>query len=113
MNNIIDDIRDEYSKQIAKKLDDNMYEFLEKNGYYLERNNVEQIIKLRDELAKEDKQIRYETTIVAQQIEEPYEIIIHGLIFFDSISHPLDKEQVKEIILKDYYNKNNLESEEE
>ena len=106
---MLDELMNEYKKQIAQKIDDNMYEFLEKNGYHLERNNVQQIIELRDKLAKEDKQIRCETTIVARQIEEPYKIITHGLIFFDSISHPLNKEQVEELVLKDYYSKNNLE----
>ena len=99
-------------KGLAKEIDNKMYKFLEDNGYYLERNNVEQIIKLRDELAKEDKQIRCETTIVSFNINEPYEVKTHGLIFFDSISNPLSKEEVDELILKDYYKKNNIDEQE-
>ena len=96
---------DELIRQMSKEMDNYMYAFLEKNGYHLERNNVEQIIKLKNELAKEDKQIRCETTVVAHHLNEPYKIITHGLIFFDSISNPLSDEQVKELILKDYYKK--------
>lgn len=102
---MLDELMNEYARQMSKKIDNDMYVFLEKNGYHLERNNVEQIIKLKNELAKEDKQIRYETTVVAQHLNEPYKIITHGLIFFDSISNPLSDEQVKELILKDYYKK--------
>ena len=98
-----------YIKGLAKEIDDKMYKFLEDNGYYLERNNVEQIIKLRDELAKEDKQIRCETAIVSFSINEPYEVKTHGLIFFDSISTPLSKDEVDKLILEDYYKKNKLE----
>ena len=105
MIKMLDELMNEYARQMSKKIDNDMYVFLEKNGYHLERNNVEQIIKLKNELAKEDKQIRCETTVVVQHLNEPYKIITHGLIFFDSISNPLSDEQVKELILKDYYKK--------
>lgn len=99
---------EEYSKQLAKEIDDELYKFLEENDYYLEKGNVDQIIKLRNDLAKEDKQIRCESTVVSQSLEDPYKIKIHSLIFFDSISHPLSKEQVEELILKSYYLKQGL-----
>ena len=90
------------AKEIASKLDCEMYKFLEKNGYQIERNNIEQLTKLRDELAKEDKQIRVETRIIEQCFGEELFVRHHELVFFDSISNPLNDDQVTEMILKSY-----------
>lgn len=93
------------AKNITQKIDDKLYEFLEDNGYHIERNNAEQVIELKDKLAKEDKQIRWEAAIVGINLTKQCEYILHSLIFFDSISNPLSEEKVRELIINDYYKK--------
>ena len=90
------------AKKIAEEMDNRMYDWLEEQGIHLERNNLERIIELRDKLAKEDTQIRCESMIVETSINDPFEVKTHGIIFFDRISKPLDREQVEEMILKSY-----------
>ena len=99
----MDEIMETCTKQMVEKMDDEMYKFLDKNGYHLERGNIHQIKQLRDKLATKDIQVRCETMVVACQLYEPYNIKTHGLIFFDSISCPRTREQVEELILEDYY----------
>lgn len=107
MNVFENGIMEQMARETAKQVDNEMYDFLEKNGYNLERGNVEQIIELRDELAKEDKQVRAEARIVEQNFGEEYKIKSHGLIFFDSVSNPLTYDQVTEMILKSYKSEKN------
>ena len=93
----------EFTRQIAEKIDDQIYEFLEKNGYHLERGNIQQIEQLRDELASKDIQIRCETFTFSYPFDENYNYKAHTVIFFDSISTPRDTQQVRNLILEDFY----------
>lgn len=93
---MIEDIVKEYTSKVAEEIDNRMYNFLEENGYALERGNVQQILDLKEKLAREDKQVRVESAIVGEKInEEHLETIMHSMIFFDSISHPLKKKMLK------------------
>lgn len=103
---MMSEIIEKYIENLAKDTDNKMYEFLEKNGYKLERNNVQQILDLKNKLAEEDKQVRVETVIVDVKKEgENIQIITHSLFFFDSIKHPLDPENVRKMIIDDYRKK--------
>ena len=84
------EMKEEITKQLIAQIDNDMYDFLEENGYCLERGNAKQIIKLRDELAQLDKQVRIECLDVRMKNENS--IKNHYVIFFDSLSHPLSKE---------------------
>lgn len=91
------------AKKVAADLDNRMYEWLEEQGIHLERGNVEQIIALRDKLAAEDKQIRCETAVVDFiQEEDSYKCITKSLIFYDSLSNPLTRDAVEDLIKRSY-----------
>ncbi len=79
-----------------------MYDFLEENGYCLERGNAKQIIKLRDELAKKDKQLRVEYLNTEIKGDNKNIIQTNYVIFFDSLSHPLSKDEVENLIRKEH-----------
>ena len=88
---------EEIAKQSASKLDKEVYKFLKQNGYDLEENNIEQILKLKEQLAKKDRQLRIEH--LEDEIHSNNGIKInytfHYVIFFDSISHPMSIEEIK------------------
>lgn len=105
-----EDITKEYTSKVAKEIDNKMYDFLDENGYTLERGNVQQILDLKEKLAKEDKQVRAESDIVGYKIYDDHlELISHAIFFFDSISHPLKRKYVKEMIVDDYVRRNNVQ----
>lgn len=109
---MIEDIMKEYTSNVAKEIDNKMYNFLEENSYFLERGNVQQILELKEKLAKEDKQVRVESAIVGEKINgEHLEAIMHSVIFFDSISHPLNRENVEKMIAESYARKHLLDKE--
>lgn len=109
---MIEDIMKEYTSNVAKETDNKMYNFLEENGYFLERGNVQQILELKEKLAKEDKQVRVESAIVDEKINgEHLETIMHSMIFFDSISHPLKRKDVENMIVESYARKHLLDKE--
>ncbi len=103
---MMSEIIKQYAENLAKDTDSKMYEFLEENGYKLERNNIQQIIDLKNKLAEEDKQVRVESVIVDEKNEgQNIQIITHSLFFFDSIKHPLDTNYVRQMIIDDYRRK--------
>lgn len=74
---------EDITSKAAEEVDNKMYNFLEENGYILERGNVQQILDLKEKLAREDKQVRVESTIVGEKINGEYlEAITHSIIFF-------------------------------
>ena len=109
---MIEDIMKEYTNNISKETDREMYDFLEENGYILERGNIQQILDLKEKFAKEDKQVRVESAIVGAKLEENHlEQIINTIFFFDSLSHPLKREDVEKMIVDDYAKKHLLDKE--
>lgn len=109
---MIDEITKEYTHNLAKEIDNEMYNFLDKNGYHLERGNVQQILDLKEKLAREDKQVRVESAIVGKKINgEHLEAIMHSMIFFDSIRHPLKRKDVENMIVESYAKKHLLDKE--
>ena len=107
---MIEGIVREYASKVAEEIDNQVYNFLEENGYILERGNIKQILDLKEKLAKEDKQVRAESAIVGIKLEgERIEAIRHSMIFFDSISHPLKRENVEKMIVESYARKHLLD----
>lgn len=101
---------EDITSKVAEEIDNKMYNFLEENGYTLERGNVQQILDLKEKLAREDKQVRVESTIVGEKINgEHLEAIMHSIIFFDSISHPLKRKDVENMIVESYAKKHLLD----
>lgn len=96
---------EEYTKQFIEQLDNDMYDFLEENGYCLERGNAKQITKLRDELAKQDKQLRVEYLDTKITKDNKNYIRTNYVIFFDSLSHPLSKSEINNLIRKEHGSK--------
>ena len=88
---------EEIAKQSASKLDKEMYKFLKQNGYDLEENNIEQILKLKEQLAKKDRQLRLEhlDDEIYSVNEKRISYKTSYVIFFDSLSHPMSIEEIK------------------
>ena len=104
---MIDDIIKEYTSNVAKEIDSRMYDFLEENGYVLERGNVKQILELKEKLAKEDKQVRVESGVVGNELcDEGLKIITNYIFFFDSISNPIGRKDVEMMIVNDWIRRN-------
>jgi hypothetical protein len=83
-----------------KKDLDNMYcEFLEENGYKIDKPyNIEQLKQIKEDLEKQDKFLDYvEYTEFSKNSEQAYHYVIP---FFNSISNPLTEETRNEIIEK-------------
>lgn len=101
MNNFFND---KFYSKVAKKIDDEMYNFLEKEGYHLERGNVQQILELKEKLAKEDKQVRVGVSHIENKMHKDgsVEIIVSRFFFIDSLSHPINKEDIEKMVRKKY-----------
>lgn len=101
--NNIPDIEDNFINELVKqqaKDVDNMYcEFLEKNGYKIDKPyNIEQLKEIKEDLAKQDKFVDYlEYTEFADNCTQVYHYVIP---FFNSISNPLSEITRNEIIKK-------------
>lgn len=83
-------------KQNCKSLDKEIYKFLKQNGYDLEENNIEQLLTLKERLAFQDKQLRVEyiSNDIHNNDGQKISYTSHYVIFFDSISHPLTREEI-------------------
>lgn len=93
---------EEITQLFARQIDNDMYDFLEENGYCLERGNTKQIVKLKDELARQDKQLRIEYLDTKIKKDNKNYIRTDYVIFFDSLSNPLSKDEVDELIRKEH-----------
>ena len=93
---------EEITQLFARQIDNDMYDFLEENGYCLERGNTKQIVKLKDELARQDKQLRIEYLDTKIEKDNKNYIRTDYVIFFDRLSNPLSKDEVDELIRKEH-----------
>lgn len=93
----------ERAKKVAKEMDEMIFKFLRDNGYQVDDNATpDEVLKLNEELAKEDKQVRYETIFIPIYNEDKYGCDIYGTAFFDSVKKPLNKEKVEELLMRKY-----------
>lgn len=92
-----DNFINELVKQQAKDLDNMYCEFLEENGYKIDKPyNMEQLKEIKNDLIKKDKFVDYlEYTEFADNCTQAYHYIIP---FFNSISNPLSEEARNKII---------------
>ena len=77
---------EEYTKQFIEQLDNDMYDFFE-------------------ELAKQDKQLRVEYLDTKITKDNKNYIRTNYVIFFDSLSHPLSKSEINNLIRKEHGSK--------
>lgn len=91
MNTLMSEITNSIAKNFGEDIDKAILNFCKEKGYEVKTPN--DLIKVQNELAKEDKMIRCETFIkvdgtTAKQIV---------LIFIDSVSCPLSRKAIYEI----------------
>ena len=91
--NLINDL----IEQTQKELEEAYFNFLNNNGYKIEKPyTIEQVEKIKEELARDDKFLDYiEYTQFAENCTQAYHYIIP---FFNSISNPLSEDTRNEII---------------
>ena len=101
--NNIPDIEDDFIGKLveaqSKQIDKMYCEFLEENGYKIDKPyNIEQLKQIKEDLEKQDKFVDYlEYTEFADNCTQAYHYVIP---FFNCISNPLTEETRNEIIEK-------------
>ena len=81
-------------EQVTKLTDDALREFLNAHGYRISKPyKIEEIIKIRDELAAKDLFLDYLYYTDMEYDEYNYKFIEHVLPFFNSISNPLKPDE--------------------
>lgn len=101
--NNIPDIEDDFIGKLveaqSKQIDKMYCEFLEENGYKIDKPyNREQLKQIKEDLEKQNKFVDYlEYTEFADNCTQAYHYVIP---FFNSISNPLSEETRNEVIEK-------------
>lgn len=87
----------EYIEQLIKDTDNMYCEFLEDNGYKIDKPyNIEQLNQIKNDLAEQDKFLDcFEYTEFSKDSSTAYHYIIP---FFNRISNPLTEEEKQDII---------------
>ena len=98
---------DEYIKYISKEIDNNLIEFLNKNGYQVEQPlNIQNLENIKEQLIKEDKFIDYLYIQNNFEVNDDNSFGIKCVIvpFFNRISNPLT-EKDKDILREEWIKK--------
>ena len=68
-------IREKYCSDIAKEIDEITFEFLNKNGYTIEKPyTLEKAIKIKEQLDRDGKYLDWETTFEELKYEDEHDL---------------------------------------